>query len=199
MKKNLTAKRAIIAILIGAIAIMNLLAPLFAIISARETTLHIGSNVPESERYSFEYTFANGFTLLFDECPVMIDEYAHWFWFSSLLHFIIAVFCVVVLLLLFFIRRGKPFGKFGGFSCFLAFATSLIYMINGINADSVADKYAGDINFWAYTLAYIPFIVITILIIAVVLVTFNLDEDYKFKFQKRRERKLLLAEKKKRR
>lgn len=195
MKQNLTAKRAIIAILIGAIAIMNLLAPLFAVISARETNIHIGTNVPE--RYSYEYTFANGFTLLFGECPVMIDEYAHWFWFSSLLHFIVAVFCVVVLLLLFFIRRGKPFGAFGGFSCFMALATSLIYMINGINADSIADKYAGDINFYAYTLAYIPFIVIMVLITAVILIKFNLDDDYKFRFQKRRERKRLLAERKK--
>ena len=184
-KNKYTTKQAIVAILMASVALINFLTLLFAIVSAEE--MHLVE--------ATEYHFANGFTLAFGECPVVIDAYQHWLFFYSMLHFVLSLLLIAALALHALLKPGKPFGKLGGFSCFMAVLMSLIYMITGLAANSVASEYAS-LYYDNYTLAYIPFILIVTLVLAIILVKWNVSDDFVFDFVKKREKKASKKKKK---
>ena len=176
-KKKYTAKQGIVALITAVIALMNFLTLFFAIVSARRTLF--GGGV--------EKTFENGFTLAFGECPVMIDDLQNWLPFYCLVHFIISLALIALLGLRFAVGRKPYFGKTGAFADFAALVMSLVYMISGISANSVASGFAKD-YFTSYTLAYLPFILITVSIIALIAIKLYMPDDFNFG-EKRKVRK----------
>ncbi len=165
--KGYKTKEIIMAAILSSILLMNMLALCFAVVSGGITYLS------GSESY-----FANGFTLAFDGYPIIVEGCGMWLRASSILHFIVAVLEIVTLAI-YFAVRGFKFGKLALALCIISEAFSVLYMINGIIAYSVASDYAS-LYFDVSTLAFIPFILITLLFAAALIVKKKMPDNFKF-------------------
>jgi hypothetical protein len=167
LKYKYTTKETIISGLTAAAVLVNFLTLLFTVIKGGADYLSA------SERY-----FANGITLAFSGYPIIIEDCGVWLSVYSKFHFV-ASLGLILLLVVFWCVNQKPFGKIEIASFIVCEAMSLTYLINGCAAYSVASEFA-DLYFDIYTLAFLPFIIITVLFCAVIAVKRKMPNDFKF-------------------
>ena len=147
-------------------AVLNFAILLFAVVSATQKNL--------SGDESF---FANGFTLAFSECPPICDALKNWLGFYSRFHFFISLVVILVLVLIATKRKKFSFGGYGIAAVIVSLVTSLVYMINGIAADSLAGEYASPLSYTHYTLAPLGFALVALSAVALLLVHFLMNES----------------------
>lgn len=167
--KKYTTKDIIISTLTAVAVILNFLTLLFTVIKGGADYLS------GSERY-----FSNGITLTFKGYPIIIEGCGEWLSFYCRFHFI-ASLAIIALLAVFWCIKRRPLGKAGMASMIAAELMSLIYFINGCVAYSVAAEFADlDLYFELYTLAFLPFLVITALFCALIAVKIKMPDNFSF-------------------
>ena len=165
MKMNLSKKN-IKSILILSSAVFNFIALAFTTLSASHKTLG-----------GIEKYFANGFTLAFSDCPLVIEDIGGWLGAYSKFHFFASSAVILLLATVALFRRSLDFGGFGVAAVIISLVTSLVYMINGIAANVIASDYA-TLYYEHYTLAPIGFALVLISALSCVFVhLFMADED----------------------
>ena len=179
-KKNAQSKRfitkdAIVGILVLSIAVMNLLALLFALVDVKQEFLS------DTDRF-----FANGFTVIFGDTPVVIESYETLLTFFCLCHFTVAVIVIAMLAVRLAVRKKLNFGKMGMSAVVLSAIFTTVYFILGCVAFSEATAYGGEgYGYSAHTFAFIPFALMIILVGAFILVKVKLPKNYKIVLKKR--------------
>ena len=162
-------KNTIVSILVLAITVMNFLALAFALVDAKQ----------EFISYTDSF-FANGFTLVFGDCPVVIEEYSNLLVFFSVCHFAVAILMMALLGIRIAVKKKLSFGKLGMTSVVISSVFTTLYFILGCVAYSAATAYGGigygyDVN----TFAFIPFAIMIILVASFVLVKVKLPNGYR--------------------
>lgn len=169
-------KNTIVSILVLAITVMNFLALAFALVDAKQEFK------TEIERH-----FANGFTLVFGECPMAIESYSNLLVFFSVCHFAVAILMMTLLGIRIAVRRKLSFGKLGMTSVVISSIFTTLYFVLGCVAYSAATAYGGigygyDVN----TFAFIPFALMIILVASFVLVKVKLPQGYRKVIEKKK-------------
>lgn len=162
-------KNTIVSILVLAITVMNFLALAFSLVDARQEFK------TEIERH-----FANGFTLVFGECPMAIEEYANLLVFFSVCHFAVAILLIALLGIHIAVKKKLNFGNLGMTSVVISSIFTTLYFVLGCVAYSAATAYGGigygyDVN----TFAFIPFALMIVLLASFVLVKVKLPQGYR--------------------
>ena len=94
------------AILVFAIAILNFAALAFALVDVTQKFI--------SYTDSF---FANGFTLVFGECPIVIESYDTFLSFYSVCHLVVSLIIIALLSVRLVLTKRLSFGKLGIEAC----------------------------------------------------------------------------------
>ena len=176
MKKKsiVLTKDKIVSILAIAIAILNFAALAFALVDAEQKFI--------SYTDSF---FANGFTLIFGECPIVIESYGTLLSFYSVCHFIAAIVIVALLSVRLAVTKRLNFGKMGMVSVIISAIFTTLYFVMGCIAFSEATAYGGiGYGYDANTFAFIPFVFMLILVASFILVKVKLPKNYKLEMKK---------------
>ena len=139
------------ALLVSLIAVFNFLTLLLPIVDAAHTTLE------GVDRY-----FANGFTLAFDGFPVVCESMGYWLVLSSIVHFSLSLAVIVMVGTALALKRGRGLRGFGPLAVIIALCQSIVYMINGIAANSLAADFQS-LYYTHYTLAPVGFVLIFLL------------------------------------
>lgn len=147
-------------------AFLNFLILLFTTVSATQRTVT-----------GDEHFFANGFSLAFSDCPPICDSIKNWLTFYSRFHFLISLAVILALAVLALVSGKLRFGGCGVAAVIISLVTSLIYMINGIAANSVAADYASPISYTHYTLAPLGFALVALSALGLLLVHIFVAED----------------------
>ena len=147
-------------------AVLNLLVLLFTAVAGEQITMS------GEERF-----FANGFTLAFSDCPPICEALEAWLSFYSRFHFFISLALILSLAVIVFVTGRLRFGGYGLAAVILSLVTSLVYMVNGIAANSLAADYASPIYYTHYTLAPLGFALVAISALGLLLVHLLMPED----------------------
>lgn len=122
-----------------------------------------------------EFYFSNGFTLAFSGYPVIVNDFGVWLRIYSVMHFAIALALIFTLGISALVKHSFKFGQLGVFTVITSASLSLLYMIHGIIAYSVAADYAAG-SYECSTAAFIPFILSIVLAVAFFLVKYKAPE-----------------------
>ena len=152
--------------LVALTAVLNFLILLFTTVSATQTTMS-----------GEEHFSANGFTLAFSDCPPVCDAIKNWLAFYSRFHFFISLAIILALAVVALVSMKFRFGGYGLAAVIVSLVTSLIYMINGIVANSLAADYASPLSYTHYTLAPLGFAFVALSAIGLLLVHIFMEED----------------------
>ncbi len=166
-------KDAIISMLVGAIAILNLLTLAFAVIDAKIVFLS-----EEVDKH-----FANGFTLAFGSCPMIIESYENLFAFVCICHFIAALLIILLVALRLALGKAAKLGRLGTVSVIISSFFTTLYFVLGCVAYAKSEAYRNmgyDVN----TFAFIPFVLMIILAASFILVKVKLPKNYKITIKK---------------
>jgi hypothetical protein len=131
------------------VALMNFIALAFTIVKGIQET-----------KSGTEKFFANGYTLIFSDCPTELDSIGGWLAIYSKLYFFVAIAIILGLALSFFMKKELNFGKAGTATTIISSIMAVGYMINGIAANAEVSESYSPLYFNSYTLAFIPAIII---------------------------------------
>ena len=130
------------------VALMNFIALAFTIVKGIQET-----------KSGTEKFFANGYTLIFSDCPTELDSIGGWLVIYSKLYFFVAIAIALGLAASLLLKKELNFGKAGTATTIISSVMAVGYMINGIAANAEVSGYAS-LYFTSYTLAFIPAIII---------------------------------------
>ena len=164
-QKKFVKKSALESGTVIAVAALNVLALLFTMVRGGIEYL-----------LDSEFYFSNGFTLAFSGYPVIVDDFGVWLRIYSAVHFVVAIGLILVLCVFALAKRSFDFGRLGVFTVITSASLSLLYMIHGIIAYSVASDYAAE-PYECSTAAFIPFILSIALTLAFFLVRYKAPEN----------------------
>lgn len=164
--ENIMTKNNIKGGLVALTAVLNFLILLFTTVSATQTTVS-----------GDEHFYANGFTLAFSDCPPVCDAIRNWLSFYSRFHFFISLAVILALAVVALVSMKFRFGGYGTAAVILSLVTSLVYMINGIVANSLAADYASPLSYTHHTLAPLGFALVALSALGLLLVHIFVEED----------------------
>ena len=154
--KNLRSvkKNDVLTTLVFVTVILNILALAFTVVRGRIQFLS------GSESY-----FANGFTLVFDGYPAIVEGCGNTLRVCLSLYFGLSVLLALSIAVLCLVKRSFDFGRFGLFAVIASLILSVLYMVFGIVAYSVASDYAR-LYYECSTAAFWPFVLSALLSIS---------------------------------
>ena len=135
------------AILIFAIALLNILAFAFTLVRGEVANLSGG------DRF-----YANGFTLVFAGYPSVIEGCGDILRFFAVIQLGLSALLLASLCVFSLIKRSVDFGKFGTFSVILSLLLSVFYMIFGIAAYSEASALMSPLYDECLTASFLPLV-----------------------------------------
>ena len=163
------------SLIVIAAALLNVFALLFALVDATREF-----------RTETEKHFANGFSLIFGECPMAIESYANLFKFACVLHLIVAAFVIVLVGVRLLVKRKLSLGKTGVAALVLSAIFTTVYFILGFIAYAEATAYGGaGYGYSVGTFAFIPFALMVIAVASYILVRVKLPDGYRFVIKKK--------------
>ena len=174
--KKINSKTLMLSSIICAVALVNLLTPLFTIAKGEF------SNLSGLDVFS-----ANGFTYAFGDPAPFVEGNALWMKFFSLVQFVSSIALAVWILCYVLIKRVFNLRKISlAFLC-ISFVSGLFYLISGIityRPVAEIDAY----NYSSQTFVAIPMIFLILLIVAYIIIKTQVPENYSFKPAKKNKR-----------
>ena len=168
-------KNNISSLIVIAAALLNVFTLLFALVDATHHTL----SGPERH-------FANGFSLIFGECPMAIESYETLLRFLCICHLIAAAFVIMLVGVRLLVKRRLSLGKTGVAALVLSAIFTTVYFILGFIAYAEATAYADiGLGYSVGTFAFIPFALMVIAVASYILVRVKLPDGYRFVIKKK--------------
>lgn len=123
-----------------------------------------------------ESYYANGFTLVFKGYPPVVEGCGSVLRALSVIHLILSVSLAIALGIRYLLKRSLDFGRFGVFAIISSSILSVLYMVIGIIAHSVASAFAERVDICS-TATFWPFIFTAIITVLFFILKFKRTDE----------------------